>query len=180
MSSKKIRPLPDIVIIFLATLLAIYFLFPLLLKPSIENQPSSIAERQTNEFDNLLDKIKKDINQENIEIKVFLGPYFKYYGIVGMLIDDYRPKYTILFDIEFYNKLTPQEREAIVAHEAGHILFKYPENHSLETTIETQVLADRLAARYVNPDYVISALNKLYADYLTRKERLEQLKQVKP
>ncbi|MEK7138944.1 MAG: hypothetical protein AAB799_02070 [Patescibacteria group bacterium] len=173
--NPKQLPLISAFLLFVALLVGIsLFLPPLQELPTIY-KPDLVLGKETQEFNDLITRIKRDIGQEKIEIKVFIGPYFKYAGILGRLIDDYHPRYVILFDIELYNKLTRPEREALVAHEAGHILFKYPKDHSLEVATEVQVLADKFAAKYVSPDHIISPLNKLYAEYWTRVRRLKQI-----
>lgn len=130
---------------------------------------------QINKFDPLLSKIKADIKQEGIEIKVFLGPYFRYFGVTGILTDDYYPLDFILLDAEFYNQLTLEEQEALVAHEAGHILFRPSLEMGRHQIAEVQVRADSFAARYVHPKHLVSLLDKLYLDYLVRKKNLEEL-----
>mgnify|MGYP001598125691 CR=1 FL=1 len=112
-----------------------------------------------------------------MEIKVIVGPYLHYLGIVGLLYDEFAPTYFILFDEDFYKELTPEEREAMVAHESGHILHKHPHNRSRAALTELQVLADNFGAKFVHPKHLIGVLDKAYADHIIRRHHLEILSQ---
>lgn len=173
----------NIAILTLVAISAILLVLIPPLPPSHSNIDRSFQEKlwpermgvQTNKFDPLLAKIKADIKWEDVEIRVLVGPYFRRFGTVGMLVDDYYPRYFILLDEEFYNELTPEEQEAGVAHEAGHILFRpFLEMGRSEVT-EVQAMVDNFAAKYVHPKHLSSLLDKAYADYLVRKRRLEEL-----
>ena len=132
----------------------------------------------TNKFDGLLDRIKNDINKKDIEIKVLVGPYYKHLIIIGLLVPpepfDSHKKYLMLIDADFVNKLSPKEQEALIAHEAGHILFR-PTSLEKEDIINAQVDADTFAARYVTPEDVSSLLDKLFAEYIIREKNIKHL-----
>lgn len=178
--NQNVRP-PNIIIFVTMTLCAVYLLFFVPTSGPDLFPPSSTALEQlgtpTDKFDNLLNKIKSDLGQDEIKIKVIIGPYFRYRGFEGLFYESYFPTYFIFLDAEFYNELIPEEQEALVAHEAGHILFKYPRDNSRNAVTEVQVTADTFAARYVHPKYLISLLDKVYEEYLTRRKHLEDLTQ---
>lgn len=170
------------VIIFILMALSVVYLF--FFVPALESEffltPSATLEQlgtPTDKFDNLLNKIKGDLGRDDVEIKVIVGPYFRYRGFVGLLYEGYFPTYLILLDADFYNELTPEKQEALVAHEAGHILFKYPRDNSRNAATEVQVVADAFAAKYVHPKHLLSLLDKVYEEYLTRRKHLEVLAQ---
>ena len=128
-------------------------------------------------FDEFLDKIKKDIGFENIEITAVVGPYFLYSGISAALYNSYGPRYYILLDQEFFSELILEEKKAVLAHEAGHILFRLGRVYNMRKYTANEVLADTFAARYVNPKNVIGSLDKAYSNYLVRRKHLETLAQ---
>lgn len=132
--------------------------------------------KPTDKFDGLLSKIKDDIGRKDIEIKVRIGPYLKSIGFTGLLdFDIYTRTYYVLIDDEFYNELNEEEQKALVAHETGHILFGVSFNGGRKGATEIQKLADLFAMQYVRPEYMASLLDKVYFDYLARKEQAKLL-----
>ena len=175
-------PIPPL-LLFFAFLAYIASIFILLQPPEelIVAQHSAMVSvgKPVNEFDNLIARIKKDIGQDNIEIKVLVGPYFRYFGFIGYLYDEFSPTYFILVDEDFYNELTPEEREALAAHESGHILHRYPRDGSRAAVTEFQVLTDEFGAKFVHPDHLKSLLKKANSDYFIRVSHLDKLAQGK-
>ncbi|MBI2064254.1 MAG: hypothetical protein HYT66_00915 [Candidatus Yanofskybacteria bacterium] len=174
MKSKWYHPI-FYALVFFAYIGAIFIIFPSPEEIAVK-QVSEIVQigQPTDKFDGLLSKIKKDIDQKNIEIKVLVGPYFRYMGIIGLLYDEFRPTYFILIDEEFYDELVWEEKEALVTHESGHILYRYPRENSRAAITELQVLADEFGAKFVHPKYLASLLKKVNSDYFIRVKHLER------
>ena len=126
-------------------------------------------------FDDFLDKLKKDLGFKDIEITLVVGPFFRHDGIGSRLYVDYQPSYFILADVDLYNKLTAEEKTAFIAHEAAHMIFRYPSDNSFDALTENQKLADQFAARHVDPKYIKSLLRKAFSDYWARQENLDRL-----
>lgn len=143
--------------------------------------------------DNFVKKIIKDANfKRTTRVTIFLGPYEKLVGIDGFLLHEYEDYY-IFIDWGFYFSLEQGEREALIAHELGHIIYRpnLAEQLQLDTTdqlrrysyfrklfsknssfrdrydqIKTryQVRADYFAAKKTSPEKVISLLNRLFTN----------------
>ncbi|MBI2062459.1 MAG: hypothetical protein HYT64_02105 [Candidatus Yanofskybacteria bacterium] len=127
------------------------------------------------DYDDLLKKIKKDINHEEVNIKILIGPYFENFGIQGQLMRTDPLDYVILADKVFYDWLSAEEKIVLIAHETGHIIFSSPGKMDFEKITGDQVLADTFAAKYVESKYLITFLDKLYSDYLIRLENAKKL-----
>ena len=163
---------PSRLITFLILVISSAIWFGIIDPPTPEELPSiagsTLMGHPSHEFDALIAKIEEDIKRD-IQITVFVGPYSR----IGRLDDSLEPYFYILLDEEFLNSLTPKERDALVAHEAGHILFRYSRDDSRKATTDVQVQADMFAIQYVDPKDLISLLDKIYYDHLTRKSYLE-------
>jgi len=89
----------------------------------------------------------------------------------------YAPNYYILLDKEFLGELTSEEKTAVVAHEAGHIIYRPNFSFNRKSKVATEIFADEFASRYVHPKHIQSLLDKAYYDYITRSKRLSVLGQ---
>ncbi len=134
------------------------------------------------------------------KVAVFLGPYELLLGLDGFMLNDSN-EYYVFIDWGFYLSLEQSEREALIAHELGHKIYRPSliENIQLDIihglrgyvdletkhsqiTTKYQVKADTFAAKKTSPEKVISLLNKIRIDrngydYKTRIENLNKLKQ---
>ena len=108
---------------------------------------------------------------------VRVGPYFQERNLIAAIILVYQPTYYIVLDEKFLKELSPEEKNATIAHEMGHILFGSGSNFDRRERATTEMLADIFAARYVDQKHVSSLLDKAYSGYMIRKQRLEILAQ---
>lgn len=134
--------------------------------------------KRTDKFDELLNRIKNDLDKNDIQIKVYTGLYFRYYTINGLLVPpdplNFDKTYLILLDDDLLSRLDPKEQEAIVAHETGHLLFR-PIGLDLKDVIEAQVRADTFSLKYVDPQNFLTMLDKLNIEHTTRRKNIEEL-----
>ncbi len=132
----------------------------------------------------LIEIIKKDLKIENADVKLLLGPYENIFGPARSL-NNLPHDYFILIDNDFYQMLSPSEKNALMGHEMGHILYA-PKVHvyDLDRT-GLEICADFFAIKYAGVDAVLSLLEKLYSipqddrdqpDYKIRKAALEEFK----
>lgn len=138
--------------------------------------------REIHDYDTLVARMKADLKKE-APVKVLLGPYFMSSGIVGML---YRPplrpeRFLVLIDEPFFKEITDEEKEALVAHEVGHLAsfgpLVFPDRRAITAN---QIIADRVAANYVRPQALIKLLDRLYYDYRMRRDALERIPEPPP
>lgn len=117
------------------------------------------------------------LNQKAI-IRVFLGPYVSLFGNKGLLIQT-PPDYYIFIDTNCYHSLNQSEREALIAHELGHAVYKINFVDKLQLRImdklntfdgqyndiftKDQIRADRFSAEKTSPGAMMSLLDKLYS-----------------
>jgi hypothetical protein len=110
-------------------------------------------------------------------IRVFLGPYALLFGNKGILIQT-PPNYYVFIDTNFYRSLNQNEKEALIAHELGHAVYKINFMDKLRLRIlnklkvlnsqynefftKDQIRADQFSAEKTSPGAMISLLNKLY------------------
>jgi Zn-dependent protease with chaperone function len=128
------------------------------------------------EFDDLINRIKKDIKMPDIIVNVLVGPYFKTNGILVAIELFNAPKYYIIMDQEFLSELNTEEKRAAISHEMGHIVVGIGHTFdSRNNKIEIEKKADEFASKYVHPKYMKSLLEKAYRDYVERKENLNIL-----
>ena len=150
---------------------------------------------------NFINRIIKNTNFESKDrVRIFLGPYQSILGLDGFILND-SLDYYILIDWGFYFSLEEGEKEALIAHELGHKIYRPSliENIQLDIihelrgyidlktrhnqiTTKYQTKADTFAAEKTSPEKVISVLNKIRIDrsgydYKTRMESLNKLKQ---
>ncbi|MEK7121847.1 MAG: hypothetical protein AAB857_04030 [Patescibacteria group bacterium] len=131
-------------------------------------------------------------------LKIFLGSYVLLMGRKGFLVKA-PPNYYIFIDMYFYYSLNQNEKEALIAHEFGHIVYEYNLIDKLQFKIlykfdplgkrrneiltKYQIRADGFSAENTSPAAVISLLNKLYLidsedpDHKMRIKSLNRLKQ---
>jgi len=178
-----------IVLLWMLSFMA-YFFMMLHLLPSRLSENFITEQRQSwqrpglaslgtpiNEYDELLNKIREDIKPLEAEITVLVGHYFQYAHILAAMDTAYAPNYYILLDEEFLNELTPEEKIAVVAHEAGHILYSPGPSFNREHKTATEILTDKFASKYVHPKHIQSLLDKAYYDYVARSRQLSILEQ---
>ena len=149
-----------------------------------------------------IEKVSQDkkFKQRNAKIRVFVGPYLQVLGFDGCL-KSIHSNYYVLLDWHFYNSLDQGEKEALIAHELGHIVYvpnivealvlevEHPfknwpffKNQREQISTKYQILADTFSARETSPEKMISLLNKLYPhdknslDYKKRMRSLENLR----
>lgn len=136
---------------------------------------------QTHEFDELVAEVQRDIEQlvgREIKITVIVGPYFRFYGLLAFLDDLENPYYYLGLDNRFMNELTEGERNSVVIHELGHILYRYPIYPDYDQRAEVEVKADGFVSKYTKyagAKDAISALDKAHRNYTTRRMHLEKL-----
>lgn len=174
------KHLPILISAFLLYVWAVFYFFPLPTLEELASDQKQAAVSQnipTKEFDELVEKIKNDIGQPDIEVMVLVGPYFQYRGLIAAINLYYAPRYYIMIDGKFLNELTPEEKVAVIAHEMGHIVVGPGYGFSRKQRTATEVLADRFASRYVHPKHVQSLLDKANEDYLIRTDNLTILGQ---
>lgn len=131
-------------------------------------------------------------------LKIFLGSYVLLLGHKGFLVST-PPNYYIFIDMYYYYSLNQNEKEALIAHEFGHIVYEYNLIDKLQLKIlykfdplskrrneiltKYQIRADGFSAENTSPATVISLLNKIYLinsedpDYKMRIKSLNKLKQ---
>jgi len=168
------RPSRLTIFLILVVVFAVWFA---IIDPPTPEELSPVARftligHPSHEFDDLIAKVEEDIKNttsRDVQITVFVGPYSR----IGQLDSSLEPYFYILLDEVFLNSLTPKERDALVAHEAGHVLFRYANSSSRKAMTGVQIQADMFALRYVDPKDLISLLDKIYYDYLARKSYLE-------
>lgn len=130
---------------------------------------------ETHKHDDLINKIKRDNGIENLDIKIFIGPYFKIMESIASLLKSTPKLYLVIIDADFYSKLTTEEKEAVIAHEIGHVFFSYSPDAGLEEIAYYQMMADTFAMRYVRPEVFSKTLDKIYKEYFIRKENAEKI-----
>lgn len=190
---------PGLLLVLLAVVLFVFGVFvapnPILIRKEIgkETKPQTRAEPKPNlngsqfiesrEFDELVAKVQRDIEQilnQKIHITVLVGPYFRYVGLIAFLSTYNESYYSLNLDSEFLEELTDKEKNAVILHELGHILYRPPPNSSRSQAIEAEVLADSFITKY--PEYasvkdMLRLLDKASNNYLIRRRHLEQLAQ---
>lgn len=117
--------------------------------------------KQNLEHENLISRIRDDLKiHKNLEIKILLGPY-RYVTGEGLLIFKLKPPgFLMLIDKDFYQKLTPEEKTALIAHELGHLTNKPVLINDITANIQFQIEADTYATKYAPPEALISLLDK--------------------
>lgn len=114
----------------------------------------------SDEHAELVSKIKKDLKLEDVQVKVLIGSYNEKVTSTGRLLNDLPNGYYVLIDRGFYEGLIPTERDALIAHEMGHIQYTIKVHvYDLEASA-VQVSADIFAIKYVGIDAVLSFLDK--------------------
>ena len=202
-SNPTKQPVPLSLLLIFIVCAVVSFVF--LILPSIENlnpyKPLSTEKdigideiirmgRQDYEHEDLLSQIREDLKiPQNLEIKIFIGPYINIVS-EGEYIDSRRPfGFILLLNEFFYQELTPEEKIALISHELGHltndvIFLSY---NPTDTKIRLQIEADTYATKYVNPEAMMSVLNKANVrhggypsrQYYLRIQNLERIKQSK-
>ena len=144
--------------------------------------------KEIKEHTEFVEMIKRDLGI-NRPITILKGPYM-FVG-VGRWVES-PLRYYILVDDGFLEEATDIEQKALLAHEMGHFIYYplriRPNDNSLNKSLEIQIGADSIAARYTSPEAMISFLNKFKARlmpfekysetiYNKRIESLEKLKQ---
>jgi len=148
-----------------------------------------------------INRIIKNTNFKSRDrVRIFLGPYQPLLGLDGFILND-SLDYYILIDWGFYFSLEEGEKEALIAHELGHKIYRPSliENIQLDIihelrgyidlktrhnqiTTKYQTKADTFAAEKTSPEKVISVLNKIRMDksgydYKMRLKNLQKIQQ---
>lgn len=100
------------------------------------------------------------------KIKIFIGPYASTIVGLGSLVK-YKGIIYVFIDMDFYQGLVEEERDALIGHEMGHVIYE-------KEDIISQVNADQFVAKYVRKEAVISLLDKLFPDK-TDREYLQRI-----
>ncbi len=133
------------------------------------------------------------------KVKIFVGPYDKVLGGVGFFVANPQ-SYYIFLDIYFYNSLSKEEKEALIAHELGHIFFRPTPQEQIRLDIEHrlrrmgfssewrnkvltkyQIKADGFGAKKTSVKSIEKLLEKVYKehpeslDYRLRTKNLQNL-----
>lgn len=153
------------------------------------NEVLKISKRDL-EHENLLYQIREDLKiPKDEEVKIFIGPYDENIIGEGRLISSNQPfGFILLLNETFYQKLTPEEKIALISHELGHLTNRVIiVLYNLDTLIRFQIEADTYATKYASPEAMISLLNKANdkhgnvpsREYFLRIQNLEKIRQLK-
>jgi len=188
---NRSSPLENLVIGIVVALMAavwfillgsqIYFYEP---RPVTKEEIMAMGHLDNNHTE-LVSKIRTDLKiPEEMEIKIFIGPYFHIFGYaVHMFFVDH-PEHLIFIGENFYNKMDVDERVAVVSHELGHLTNKPDPPGWIpdEIFIQHQIEADTYATKYVEPEALIRVLNKTVPlfdkEFPEYKRRIENLKNI--
>ena len=153
---------------------------------------SFVPSRSEMEF---LGELKKDAGLQG-DLVISVGPYHAFR--VFMLGDNYLSTdidikmslsaysfssggaYYMMFDYEFYKRLTAKERKFVIAHEFWHIRRLIEANVNVKDlvfkdAIHEELRADILASKYVKPDIIIQFLNTYCEDKNQREMRIANI-----
>ncbi len=134
----------------------------------------------------LIDQIRMNLKIEDLPVTVFMLPYNSDV-LTAQLVAHPDGGYFILISSNVNEKLTQDERKALIAHEMGHIAYTSKIHlYDLDRT-GLDICADIFASKYAGIDAVLSLLEKLYTldqddrevpDYKIRKAALEAIKKI--
>lgn len=195
---KQFVPLGLLLIFFVFTVVSFVFL----VLPNIENldlyKPLPIEKdiginevmkmsKQDHEHENLLLKIREDLKiPQDLEVKIFVGPYVNIVNEGRLVLSNHPFGFFLLLNEFFYQELNPEEKIALISHELGHLTndVVFLSYNPTDTEIRLQIEADTYATKHVNPEAMISVLNKANArhggypsrQYYLRIQNLERIK----
>lgn len=148
------------------------------LKENILNEQTTASIVTSVEDEEFLRKVSEDLGLEN-EIIIVIGPRYvnsffslslnnqldKLLSEHPIIMDPADPTRRILIEKNIYDKLSVAERQAAIAHSVGHVYSFIKNGYVAKPRLESEIEANGIAIRYVNPNILINLYVKYGSDY---------------